>query len=140
MITVKNLQTMLKLQKTLGTKVFFTDPYASWQRGLNEQVNGLVRQYFPKKKKFSTITQQEVLYVTQKLNTRPRKSLGYKTPQEAFLNWLNYRVLHFEFELARVYKKNSNFRLKVALKEIKGKGTTAELCQEFSIESSQIFA
>lgn len=73
-----------KITEVLGTKVFFADPYASWQRGLNEQVNGLVRQYFPKKKKFSTITQQEVFYVTQKLNTRPRKLLGYRTPLEMF--------------------------------------------------------
>ena len=73
-----------EITKSLGTKVFFADPYSSWQRGLNEQVNGLVRQYFPKKKKFSTITQQEVFYVTQKLNARPRKLLGYKTPAEKF--------------------------------------------------------
>ena len=68
----------------LGTAVYFADPYSSWQRGLNEQVNGLVRQYFPKKKKFSKITQEEVFYVAYKLNHRPRKLLGYRTPQEAF--------------------------------------------------------
>lgn len=73
-----------EITKKLGTQVFFADPYSSWQRGLNEQVNGLVRQYFPKKKKFSTITQQEVFYAAHKLNTRPRKLLGYKTPQEMF--------------------------------------------------------
>jgi len=72
------------ITKKIGTKVYFADPYSSWQRGLNEQINGLVRQYFPKKKKFSTITQQEVFYVAQKLNSRPRKLLGYKTPQEMF--------------------------------------------------------
>ena len=73
-----------KITEKLGIKVFFADPYSSWQRGLNEQVNGLVRQYFPKKKNFSTITQQEVFYVAHKLNTRPRKLLGYKTPLEMF--------------------------------------------------------
>jgi len=73
-----------KVTQKLGLTVYFADPYSSWQRGLNEQVNGLARQYFPKKKDFSTITQQEVFYVTQKLNTRQRKLLGYKTPQEAF--------------------------------------------------------
>jgi len=72
------------ITEKLGTKAFFADPYSSWQRGLNEQVNGLVRQYFPKKKKFSTITEQEVFYVAHKLNTRPRKLLGYKTPLEMF--------------------------------------------------------
>ena len=73
-----------KITEKIGTKVFFADPYSSWQRGLNEQINGLVRQYFPKKKNFSTITQQEVFYVTHKLNTRPRKLLGYRTPLEMF--------------------------------------------------------
>jgi transposase, IS30 family len=73
-----------EVSQKLGTAVYFADPYSSWQRGLNEQVNGLVRQYFPKKKNFSTITQQEVFYVAHKLNNRPRKLLGYRTPQEAF--------------------------------------------------------
>jgi IS30 family transposase len=73
-----------KVTQKLGTAVYFADPYSSWQRGLNEQVNGLVRQYFPKKKNFSNITQQEVFYVARKLNHRPRKLLGYRTPQEAF--------------------------------------------------------
>jgi len=73
-----------KVTQKLGIEVFFADPYSSWQRGLNEQVNGLVRQYFPKKKNFSTINNHEVFYVAQKLNNRPRKLLGYKTPQEAF--------------------------------------------------------
>jgi IS30 family transposase len=73
-----------EVTQKLGTAVYFADPYSSWQRGLNEQINGLVRQYFPKKKNFSTITQQEVFYVAHKLNNRPRKLLGYRTPQEAF--------------------------------------------------------
>ena len=73
-----------EVTQKLGTEVYFADPYSSWQRGLNEQVNGLVRQYFPKKKNFSNITQEEVFYVAHKLNRRPRKLLGYKTPQEAF--------------------------------------------------------
>jgi IS30 family transposase len=72
------------ITKKIGTKVYFADPYSSWQRGLNEQINGLVRQYFPKRKNFSTITQQDVFNVAQKLNSRPRKLLGYKTPQEMF--------------------------------------------------------
>ena len=73
-----------EVTQKLGTEVYFADPYSSWQRGLNEQVNGLVRQYFPKKKNFSNITQEEVFYVAHKLNHRPRKLLGYRTPQEAF--------------------------------------------------------
>lgn len=72
------------ITKNIATKVYFADPYSSWQRGLNEQVNGLVRQYFPKRKKFSTISQQEVDCVAYKLNNRPRKLLNFMTPFEAF--------------------------------------------------------
>ena len=75
--------------KNIETKVYFADPYSSWQRGLNEQVNGLVRQYFPKKKKFSTINPQEVEYVAYRLNSRPRKLLNFMTPFEAFFELFN---------------------------------------------------
>jgi IS30 family transposase len=64
---------------------YFARPYHSWERGLNENTNGLVRQYFPKRTDFSTITERQVLNVERKLNNRPRKTLGYKTPNEVFL-------------------------------------------------------
>jgi len=62
--------------------VLFARPYASWQRGSNEQVNGLVRRYFPKGTDFSKITDEQVEKVRSLINNRPRKCLGYKTPLE----------------------------------------------------------
>jgi IS30 family transposase len=72
------------IAKTLDAKFFFAHPYASWERGLNENTNGLIRQYFPKHRDFSTITQDEVNRVMHKLNNRPRKCLGIKTPNQVF--------------------------------------------------------
>ncbi len=83
--TEKNLQgDTADITKKIATKVYFADPYSSWQQGLNKQVNGLVRQYFPKRKKFSTINQQEVDSVAYKLNSQPQKLLNFMTPFEAF--------------------------------------------------------
>ena len=73
-----------KIAKALGAKIFFAEPYASWQRGLNEHTNGLIRQYFPKKTRFDKITQQDVKKVEMLLNTRPRRILNFKTPAEVF--------------------------------------------------------
>jgi IS30 family transposase len=66
----------------LNTNVYFAKPYHSWERGLNENANGLIRQYFPKKKSFDSITEHDLQRVTRKLNHRPRKYLGYQTPFE----------------------------------------------------------
>lgn len=68
----------------LQTEIYFAHPYASWERGLNENTNGLIRQYFPKKYDFAKITTQDLLRVTALLNNRPRKTLGYRTPNEVF--------------------------------------------------------
>jgi len=68
----------------LGAQIYFAKPYHAWERGLNEHTNGLVRQYFPKGSDFSTLTPAEVQRVEDKLNARPRKALGYKTPSEVF--------------------------------------------------------
>jgi IS30 family transposase len=73
-----------KFGDALGADVYFATPYHSWERGLNEHTNGLVRQYFPKKTNFATLTQAEVLKVEKKLNTRPRKILNFNTPEEVF--------------------------------------------------------
>lgn len=64
--------------------VYFADPYASWQRGLNEQINGLIRQYIPKGRSMKNLTDKEVAIIEKKLNTRPRKMLDYQTPVEVF--------------------------------------------------------
>jgi len=66
----------------LDADVYFAKPYHSWERGLNENTNGLVRQYFPKKNSFDNITEHDLQCVAKKLNHRPRKCLGYKTPFE----------------------------------------------------------
>ena len=74
----------LDLESTLKVDVYFADPYSSWQRGTNENTNGLIREFFPKKFDFSTITQEDVDIVENILNNRPRKCLGFKTPLEVF--------------------------------------------------------
>ena len=66
----------------LQTRIYFAHPYASWERGLNENTNGLVRQYFPKKYDFTKITDKDLQQVEDLLNNRPRKTLGYRTPNE----------------------------------------------------------
>lgn len=73
-----------RLTDRVGADVYFAQPYASWQRGLNENTNGLLRQFFPKRTDFSRISRRQVARAEQLLNDRPRKGLGYKTPQEIF--------------------------------------------------------
>jgi len=68
----------------LQARIYFAHPYASWERGLVENTNGLIRQYFPKKFDFAKFTAQELQQVEDKLNNRPRKSLGYRTPNQVF--------------------------------------------------------
>ncbi len=68
----------------LKADFYFAHPYSSWERGLNENTNGLVRQYFPKKSDFSKIIDRQIEKVVERLNNRPRKTLGYKTPNEVF--------------------------------------------------------
>jgi IS30 family transposase len=70
------------ITKAIGMQCYFARPYASWQRGTNESVNGLVRRYFPKGTDFSKITDEQVAMVESLINNRPRKCLGYKTPLE----------------------------------------------------------
>ena len=69
---------------TLAADFYFAHPYSSWERGLNENTNGLIRQYFPKQCDFTKITDKEVKQVQQRLNSRPRKTLGYQTPHQVF--------------------------------------------------------
>ena len=71
-----------KISEYTGCKVYFVHPYSSYERGLNENTNGLIRQYFPKKTDFRKITQKDVKRVEVLLNNRPRKSLGFLSPNE----------------------------------------------------------
>lgn len=68
----------------LETHVYFAHPYHSWERGLNENTNGLIRQYIPKSRDFDELTDGDIIDIQEKLNNRPRKSLGYATPNEVF--------------------------------------------------------
>lgn len=72
------------ISEKLGIDFYFAEPYSSWQRGANENFNGLVRQYFPKKSNFEQLTKKEVKFVEKRLNQRPRKRLNYNTPEEEF--------------------------------------------------------
>lgn len=74
------------IAQALDTLVYFAHPYHSWERGLNENTNGLIRQYFPKKTNLRKVTQPEVQLAINKLNHRPRKCLGYRTPHEVLFS------------------------------------------------------
>jgi IS30 family transposase len=65
--------------------VYFYDLYSPWQRGTNENTNGLLRHYFPKGINWKTVTNKKLAVVVSKLNNRPRKCLNYQTPNEVFL-------------------------------------------------------
>lgn len=72
------------IEKEINTRCFFAHPYHSWERGSNENTNGLAREDFPKKTDFDIISEEEIVRVEYKLNSRPRKRLQYLTPLEAF--------------------------------------------------------
>jgi len=71
-----------EITQAIGLKCFFAHPYASWERGSNEQVNGLIRYYLPKGTDFGKITEAQISEIESRLNHRPRKCLGFKTPLE----------------------------------------------------------
>jgi IS30 family transposase len=73
-----------QLEKKTGFSIYFADPYSDRQRGLNENTNGLIRQYFPKGTNFKDMTNKNFALVVKKINHRPRKSLNYQTPHEVF--------------------------------------------------------
>jgi IS30 family transposase len=74
------------LADALNAEVYFAHPYHAWERGLNENTNGLIGQYFPKKTPFINISKERIRFVEKRLNRRPRKSLGYDTPVGCFFN------------------------------------------------------
>jgi IS30 family transposase len=75
-----------KIAEALDTKVYFARPYHAWERGIVENTNGLIRQYFPKKTSLVNICRDQTKFVEKRLNRRPRKALGFNTPLEYFWN------------------------------------------------------
>lgn len=73
-----------EMERQNQLQIYFAQPYHSWERGTNENTNGLLRFYFPKKMSFAHLTQEMLDVAVKQLNTRPRKRLGYKTPEQVF--------------------------------------------------------
>ncbi len=78
-----------EIDHALKSTSYFADPYASWQRGNNENTNGLVRQYLPKSRPFQTVADEELAMIMDRLNHRPRKRLNWKTPHQVFMQSFN---------------------------------------------------
>jgi IS30 family transposase len=72
------------VERTTGLTFYFATPYHAWERGSNENLNGLLRQYLPKRTSLARLTQRHCNALAKRLNTRPRKRLGYRTPEECF--------------------------------------------------------
>jgi IS30 family transposase len=81
-----------QVSAALDTDFYFANPYHSWERGLNEHTTGLIRQYLPKKSEFLKVSKDEILMIQNRLNHRPRKSLGYKTPYEVFFSEMSKKL------------------------------------------------
>lgn len=76
----------LEIENELQARVYFADPYSAWQRGTNENTNGLIRQYIPKSRPLESVTDQEIRWVEDRLNNRPRKRLGFKSPNQLYFH------------------------------------------------------
>jgi IS30 family transposase len=83
-----------EIEKKLNIDCFYAHPYSSWERGCNENLNGLIRRYLPKKTDFKTISKKQIKQIEYLLNSRPRKRLGWKTPYEVFYNMTGVALQH----------------------------------------------
>ena len=81
-----------QVSAALNTDFYFANPYHSWERGLNEHTNGLIRQYLPKKSVFIGVSKEEIIMIQNRLNHRPRKILNYKTPYEVFFSEMSKKL------------------------------------------------
>lgn len=88
----KEMAEHARLTAKVGINVYFADPHSPWQRGTNENTNGLLRQYMPKGKDLSNLTQAQLDWIAKSMNDRPRATLGFLTPNEAFAKLLNSSV------------------------------------------------
>jgi IS30 family transposase len=85
-----------KLEEAFPVICYFARPYHSWERGTNENTNGLIRQYLPKRSSMEHVTQEDCDRIAHKINTRPRKRLGFRTPYELYYDLP--KSLHFTLE------------------------------------------
>lgn len=83
-----------KLTRWLGVQTYFCDPYCAWQKGANENHNGILRRYIPKKADLTDLTQEDLDAIIEEINQRPRKCLSYETPEEAFTRELKLSTMH----------------------------------------------
>ena len=81
-----------KLEEATPTRFYFADPYSAWQRGTNENSNGLLREFFPKKTDLLKVEEDDLHEALRKINNRPRKCLGWKTPLEVFCEGLLHLI------------------------------------------------
>lgn len=81
-----------RIEKSTGVKIYFADPHSPWQRGSNENANGLLRQYFPKGIDFDTVTDQQLRDAAADLNDRPRLVLTDRTPAQLMRRWLRQPI------------------------------------------------
>ena len=72
------------IEKATGAQVYFAAPHHAWERGTNENTNGLIRQYLPKRQSMANVDQRRCEWIARELNERPRKRLGYRTPAECY--------------------------------------------------------
>ena len=79
-----------KITRKTGMKIYFAHPYSSWERGTNENTNGLIRRYLPKGTDFNQINKKQLMIIQEKLNNRPRKIIGFKTPKEIMNSELKF--------------------------------------------------
>ena len=82
------------MDAALNSTTYFADHFASWQRESNQNFNGLLRQYIPKERPLFSVSDTELRMIQERLNNRPRKRLGFKTPNEVFMQSLNRVALH----------------------------------------------
>ena len=84
----KEMSQHKEFTKASNMQVYFADPASPWQRGTNENTNGLIRQYFPKGTDFSLVSTEQIKYAQDLLNGRPRQSLDFFTPNEVFSKYV----------------------------------------------------